>query len=349
MKDIFITGFPGFIAKHLVQELAQTPAYRITLLTHKSMYEKALSIFNTYSWKNQHRLVIGDITQKNVGLEESTSQELLRKTQVVFHLAAIYDLTVPEAAAQHVNVFGTKNMLDFFQASPALQHFNYISTCYVSGTRKGEIFEHELSKGQSFFNFYESTKNEAEVLVQQCKTKMPITIFRPSIVVGHSKTGETEKFDGPYVVLKFLHRIRWLLRLVPNLGFDHCEVNTIPIDYLISVLCNLGFEDLSLAKTYQVCDPTPPTTEEFFGDMVKMIGGVTPYHSSTLRTLILKLLHVPGISKITGITNQTLAYFAHPGYYRAGQLKNDLRNKTLRCPPYKSYYPILYHYLKEKL
>ncbi len=349
MKNVLITGFPGFIAKNLACELTRNPSYRLTLLTHKSMYEKAKSIFSAYSWHGEHQLIIGDITQKNLGLEESTSQELLHKTQVVFHLAAIYDLTVPEAAAQHVNVFGTKNMLDFFQASTALQHFNYISTCYVSGTRKGEIFEHELSQGQSFFNFYESTKNEAEVLIQKYKTTMPITIFRPAIVVGHSKTGETEKFDGPYVVLKFLHRIRWLLRLVPNLGFDHCEVNTIPVDYVVSVLCNLGFEDLSLGKTYQVCDPTPPTTEDFFENMVKMIGGVTPFHSNTLRILILKLLRVPGISKITGISCQTLDYFSHPGYYREGQLKNDLSNTGIRCPNYKSYYPILYRYLREKL
>ncbi|HLD73814.1 MAG TPA: SDR family oxidoreductase [Bdellovibrionota bacterium] len=349
MKEIFITGFPGFIAKHLVLELAKNPSYRITLLVHKSMYDKAQVLFTKHSWNNKHKLLVGDITQENLGLDTTKAREVREQTNIVFHLAAIYDLTVKETVAKHVNVFGTKNTLDFFSTSPALEHFNYISTCYVSGTRTGLIFAHELEKGKNFFNFYESTKHEAERIVQEYKTRLPITTFRPSIVVGHSQTGETEKFDGPYIVLKFLHRIRWLLRLVPNLGFKHCEVNTIPVDYLISVLVDLGFNTAARGKTYQVCDPHPPTTEEFFGEMVKMIGGVTPYKCSFLRSLILKLLRVPGVSKITGMTCQTLDYFSHPGCYREGELKKDLAHKQIKSPGYQTYYPILYRYMRENL
>ena len=56
--------------------------------------------------------------------------------------------------------------------------------------------------GQGFKNHYESTKFQAEVWVRELLDRVPTTILRPAIVVGDSRTGETEKFDGPYYVLR---------------------------------------------------------------------------------------------------------------------------------------------------
>ena len=38
--------------------------------------------------------------------------------------------------------------------------------------------------------------------------RIPTTIYRPAIVVGDSRTGETQKFDGPYYVLRFIDASR---------------------------------------------------------------------------------------------------------------------------------------------
>ena len=61
--------------------------------------------------------------------------------------------------------------------------------------------------GQGFKNHYESTKFQAEVWVRELLDRVPTTILRPAIVVGDSRTGETEKFDGPYYVLRALSRV----------------------------------------------------------------------------------------------------------------------------------------------
>ena len=85
--------------------------------------------------------------------------------------------------------------------------FHYVSTCYVSGRYSGVFGEEDLEKGQTFNNFYEETKYHAEVEVQKrMKNGFPATVYRPAIVVGDSHTGATQKFDGPYYV------IRWLLK-----------------------------------------------------------------------------------------------------------------------------------------
>ena len=345
MINVFLTGFPGFIGKRLALKLSENKDLVFPFLIHpsqKNLAEEALKDF-----KGKHRMVLGDITKTHFGLSQDLAKEIQTHTQVVFHLAAIYDLTVPKALAQQVNVWGTQNLLDFFSHSPILQRFNYISTCYVAGKEEGIVLPSRLKNTKGFHNFYESTKFEAEVIVEEKKTTMPITVFRPAIVVGDSKTGETDKFDGPYVVIRFLHKIRFFLRCVPNLGSRDCEVNTVPVDYLVSVMSYLSFEDQAVGKTYQICDPHSPSTEEFFEEIVYMIGGLRPFKNSFLKQIILKLLRLPGVDKITGITRQHLDYFSHQAKFRDENLDRDLRKSGISKPPYKKFYPILYQYMKE--
>ena len=75
------------------------------------------------------------------------------------------------------------------------------STAQVSGARSGVILEEELDCGQRFRNVYEETKFRAERMVRDAARRLPITILRPGIIVGDSKTGEIDKFDGPYYLL----------------------------------------------------------------------------------------------------------------------------------------------------
>ncbi len=348
---VFFTGFPGFIGKYLAHTLLeQHPDIQFLFLDHPTQLIKANDDFRSLNLDfKRHEIIPGDITNKQLGIEDpALIRRIQTEVQMVFHLAAIYDLTVPEKVAKRVNVQGTENILNFFSSSPALRRFNHISTCYVSGDQKGLITPDKLEEGQSFHNFYESTKHESEVLVKHRMNQMPITIFRPAIVVGHSKTGETDKFDGPYVVMKFLHRIRYLLRLVPNLGFKNCEVNTVPVDYVCQVMGYLAFQEKSKGKTYQISDQNPPTTEDFFGFIVKLIGGIAPFHFSALKNIILKILKIPQVAKITQITGQHLDYFTHEGQYRDPNLLNDLKGANIRPLKYTDFYPQLYDFMKNR-
>merc|ERR1711862_773430 len=104
--------------------------------------------------------------------------------------AAVYDLGMSRALGMKVNVQGTKNMTSFAKRCTSLKRFNYVSTCYVSGTYDGRFRETDLEVGQSFNNFYEETKYLAELEVKKCiqDDNLPCTIYRPAIVVGDSVT-----------------------------------------------------------------------------------------------------------------------------------------------------------------
>ena len=122
----------------------------------------------------------------------------------MWHLAAVYDLAVPKDIAWKVNVHGTDTFNQVVVQFPHLKRYMYFSTAYVAGKREGKLLETELIRPSGFKNHYEETKFEAELLVENLKEKIPVTIIRPGIVRGNSKTGETIKFDGPYFFINMI-------------------------------------------------------------------------------------------------------------------------------------------------
>src|SRR3954470_16725246 len=240
MATALVTGFPGFIGKRLVAKLAAgDPKLKIVALVEERMLEGAREAAAEISEK-QVEVVAADISKPFLGLSQSDHDALAQRAELVFHLAAIYDLAVPIEVAQKVNVDGTGNVLDLCAAAKKLERLVYISTAYVSGMRTGIVYEHELVMGQAFKNHYESTKFQAEVWVRQLMDRIPTTILRPAIVVGDSKTGETEKFDGPYYILRAISRAERLHRPVAQFGRSNAPFNVVPVDYVVAALVAAG-------------------------------------------------------------------------------------------------------------
>ena len=164
MGALFFTGFPGFIGKRLIKALVKEFDYeRVYLLVEPRMLERARREIENFD--NRFEIIPGDITQENLGIKKDIKSEITH----LFHLAAIYDLTVPFDPAYRVNVEGTKNVVEFAKKLRGLEKFVYFSTAYVSGARRGTIYEDELDKKQSFKNHYEHTKFLAELIVQKNK------------------------------------------------------------------------------------------------------------------------------------------------------------------------------------
>src|SRR5215211_5696420 len=216
MALALLTGFPGFIGKRLAAKLlADRPDLRIAALVEPRMMDAAQE---AAAGTEGMELVAGDIAQRRLGLDDATYDRLTSEVSHVFHLAAIYNLAVPLAVATRVNVGGTGNVLELCTAADGLERLAYVSTAYVAGTRTGVVYEHELVMGQRFKNHYESTKFQAEVWVRERMRQIPTTILRPAIVVGDSRTGETDKFDGPYYILRAIALAERARRPVAQFG-----------------------------------------------------------------------------------------------------------------------------------
>jgi thioester reductase-like protein len=291
-------------------------------------------------------LVEGDITTPDLGLS-SEDRGRASSSDIFWHLAAIYDLSVPLAAATRVNVDGTRHVLDLARRSAGLERFHYVSTCYVSGRYPGAFGEEDLEKGQSFNNHYERTKHHAEVAVRDAMSLgLPATIYRPSIVVGDSRTGETQKFDGPYYI------IRWILRqpgtaLVPALGDPSVtRVNLVPSDFVVEAILHLSALPHSRGRTYHLADPDPLTVAELLTVLSEATGKRIRTIRAPVASLRWALDHVPGLSRLTGLPAEAIDYFVHPTHYTAFQARADLDGSGLTVPRFASYATKLVDYMR---
>jgi len=124
MSTLFFTGYPGFLGSELLPRLLRrSPDANAVCLVQPKF--AVLARERAKPLGDRVRIVEGDITSPIDAVADDVTE--------IWHLAAIYDLSVKRDVGMRVNVDGTRHMLDFAQQCRALQHFHYVSTCYVSG------------------------------------------------------------------------------------------------------------------------------------------------------------------------------------------------------------------------
>jgi len=340
---IFFTGFPGFLGTRLVRSLAEADAdATFGLLVQPKFVDTARSVVDRIGLSDRAEILAGDITRRDLGLGERRA-EMAERTTAAFHLAAVYDLSIPRDIGWRVNVDGTRHVLDFLEQCPNLERFGYISTAYVSGLRTGTITEDDLAHNAGFKNFYEETKYHAEVLVQGRMDAVPTMIFRPAIVVGDSQTGETDKFDGPYFILNALQKLP-KITLMTRVGSGRQEVNLVPADFVINAMTALIADDDNLGTTFHLTDPRPLTTQEIMELFVDLLDKKVAY--VPVPPAVARAAMNTGVGKYLGISPELLDYFDHPAHYDSMNTQAALEGTGIECPALPSYAPQMVAYMK---
>ena len=345
-ETVFLTGFPGFIASRLLRRLARDDG-RFLLLVQPAFAERAqqeiVSIAQDAGRPIADFAVLsGDITEANLGLSPADLETARTESTIVFHLAAIYDLAVARDLALRVNVEGTRNVNDFARSLSHLRHYHYVSTCYVAGKRTGRILENELRHDAGFRNCYEETKHLAELEVEALKSELPLTIHRPAVVCGDSRTGETAKYDGIYYLIHYLLKWPSVLSTL-NIGNSEVALNLVPVDFVVEAMSTLARDPLAVGKTVQLADAQPLSTRELFDSISRCIGG----RVSRL-TLPVALVHtslmLPLAPKVTGLPHSAVPYFFLKQTYDTAQATALLKPHGIACPPFESYVRTIVEY-----
>jgi thioester reductase-like protein len=341
MATIFFTGFPGFLGAELLPRvLRRRPEASAVCLVQAKFAPVARARADILaerdpSLRGRIRLVQGDLTVPGLGLRSGD----LDTADVVeiFHLAAVYDLMVKREVGMAVNVDGTIHMLELAARCGRLERFQYVSTCYVSGRHPGLFLESDLEKGQAFHNFYEETKHRAEVEVRTRMAKgLPATIYRPAITVGDSRTGETQKFDGPYYVVQWISR-QARFAVMPTVGTLQDHVNVVPSDFVVGAIDALSGRAGSRGKTYQLADPRPLTVDALLRRIGEATGRTIVRIPLPLELAKGAIDRVPGVFWLMRIPSAAIDYFVHPARYDVRQAQADLVGTDVRCPPLTEY------------
>jgi NAD(P)-dependent dehydrogenase (short-subunit alcohol dehydrogenase family) len=251
----FVTGATGFIGRHLVERLLEREG-DVYVLTREGSTEKLERLRALPGAADRIKPVFGDLSEPRLGLDDA-AREQLAGVDHFFHLAAIYDITADETTNALANVGGTQNAVDLANALGA-KRFHHMSSIAVAGSYDGWFTEDDFDEGQEFPSPYHRTKYESEKLVRE-RLQVPWRVYRPSLVVGNSKTGEMDKIDGPYYFFKAIQKLRYALpEWFPLISLEFGRTNLVPVDYVAAAVDHIAHQDGLDGHAFHIVDPKPP-------------------------------------------------------------------------------------------
>ncbi len=215
---LLLSGATGFLGTELLARYLQETDRQIFAIVRadddahaqRRMDETLESAFGRpETYAGRVRALAGDMTLPGLGLDRAVAHDVADAVDEIVHGAAAVSFDLDLEQARAINVEGTRQMLELAEVCDrrgGLRRFTYVSTAYVAGTHKGRFGEDDLDVGQGFRNPYERSKFESEQLVRAAGEALPVTIVRPSIIVGDSRTGWTASFNVLYWPTRALAR-----------------------------------------------------------------------------------------------------------------------------------------------
>lgn len=285
-RTFFITGATGLLGTEVVSRLLTTTNDKLYVQVRARSASDAVNRLRTLWWDDPllaaatgHRVlpVTGDLTDDGFALDE----QLLAATTHVIHCAAETGLQKSHQELWQINVEGTRHIVQMAERMPRLERFTYVSTAYVAGTQSGLIME-ETPLPRHFYSLYEESKAEAERIVRA--SSLPLTVCRPGMIVGNSRTGRTRNFNTVYYVLKLM--LQGKLRVLPV--SKQQTVNVVPVDYVASEVATLTLNPRAAGMTFHLVAPARQLPQ--VGELVQ---AVTSWAKEHLHIDVPQPLYIP--------------------------------------------------------
>jgi long-chain acyl-CoA synthetase len=309
-STVLITGATGFLGTEITKRLLKNTNHQIIVLV------RGIDPLNRLSraWWEYPELIdgidrrihvyLGDITKEQFDLDEKDYKKLTHSVTHIIHTAADLRLNAPLIELRKTNVEGTGNVLKLayhIHIDHGLKRFSHISTAYVAGAREGSISEDSLTDDYGFRNNYEKTKFESELLVKN--SNLPVSIFRPGMIVGDSQSGYIKTFNTLYAPLKlYLTGKQRILPVKSNV-----KINLVPIDYVVDCVIRLTFNKDAEGLTFHLTAPvnSQPTVDELIKTVRKWVYQKLNYKLPQPLYLPLISLFIPNLLKISFLNFKT--------------------------------------------
>jgi nucleoside-diphosphate-sugar epimerase len=245
---IFLTGATGYIGAHVAANLLERYDSTLNVLVrgrdpHDAEVRlwQAMQLHMPFPKFYEHlqtriRIFRGDLTSSQLGLDRDSYERLVHTTDSVIHCAASLNRK-SEKSCLNVNLRGTLEVVQLARRSHyyhGLQRFSSVSTVAVAGKRSHEIVTEDraIEWERSDYDPYARTKKFCEHMVRELLPDIPLTIFRPSIVLGDSRYPETTQFD---MVRSFVFLAG--LTVLPFRAHD--KIDIVNVDFVADAIATL--------------------------------------------------------------------------------------------------------------
>ncbi|MBE9167114.1 thioester reductase domain-containing protein [Pleurocapsales cyanobacterium LEGE 06147] len=272
---ILLTGATGFLGAFLLNKLLQQTSADIycliraenTTLAQKRL-ENKLKSYLLWDESFHQRIIpiIGDLSQPLLGLSTNRFEEIASVVDVIYHNGAWVNFTYPYSQLKAANVLGTQEVLRL--AAIRVKPVHFISTIGVVGAAdpKLETVKEDtpIDISENIESGYTQSKWVAEKLVTIARDRgIPVSIYRPGRISGHSQTGVCNPDDHTF------RMIRGCIQLgsVPQ---DDSLVNLTPVDYAVGAIVHLSSQPELLGKTFHIFNPQPTPWKEVVNSVISL-------------------------------------------------------------------------------
>jgi NAD(P)-dependent dehydrogenase (short-subunit alcohol dehydrogenase family) len=354
----FVTGATGFIGRNLVELLLERDG-TIYVLVREGSQGRLAELRNRWGVDEERVVgVVGDLSQRRLGVSDEDVERLKGNVDHLFHLAAIYDMKADAESQRVANVEGTRHMVELAEGVEA-GRVHMVSSIAAAGLYRGTWREDMFDEAQDLDTHpYFRTKHESERVVRE-ECGRPWRVYRPGIVVGNSETGEMDKIDGPYYFFKLIRRIRQVVPAwMPMPGVEGREINIVPVDFVVKAMDHIAHLDGLDGRAFSLTDPDPLTA----GQVIDVFARAAHAPQSTVRApaqatealgplLAVALGNVPFANAATdrmlddfGIPRSVLMYLNYPTHFDSRRTQAALAGSGIKVPPLEAYAGKLWDY-----
>jgi NAD(P)-dependent dehydrogenase (short-subunit alcohol dehydrogenase family) len=361
--DYFVTGASGFIGKRLVRKLLARPGSTVYFLTRSNDPEKLAALYAFWDVDKSRAIpVVGDLKDPHLGVAKAEQKKLKGKIDHFFHLAALYDLGASAEEDEAVNIAGTRNTLALVEALGA-GRFHHMSSIAAAGMFEGIFREDMFEEAENLEHPYFRTKHEAEGIVRK-ECKVPWRIYRPSSVVGDSRSGEMDKIDGPYYFFKVIQKLRRILPpWMPTVGLEGGRINIVPVDFVVDAMDHIAHLEGQDGKCFHLTDPHPHRV----GDVLQIFARAAHAPDMGMRINAALLGFIPrgvkkslmaltpvrrirnALMKDLGLPDDVLDFINYPTRFDCRETERALSGTGIAVPPLEDYAWRLWDYWERHL
>ncbi|MBB2910235.1 thioester reductase-like protein [Streptosporangium becharense] len=284
-REVLLTGGTGFLGAFLLGELLTSTRADVRCLVRAeddagafTRLREALRRYGLWQDGFERRIVPvrGDLADAGLGLTEEDRADLARRVDAIYHCGAVVNVVHPYSRLRAANVDGTKEIIRLADMSGRAP-LHYVSTIGVfeGAGRPGRPIGELDPPGppSAIRQGYAQSKWVGERLVAHAaEAGIPVTIHRPSRIVGHSATGACQTDDYLWRVMKAC------VQLGSCPADLRSPVDLVPVDYVSAAIVALTTRPGAIGRTFHLVGAEPVEMNrllEYVRDFGYDLAGVT--------------------------------------------------------------------------
>jgi len=323
-RTTLMTGATGFLGSFVLRDLLSR-GHRVVAMLRAPLDKSRGRLFTLLGQLDldaKRCLESGQLSLIEGALPDHLPEPTWGRTDDIVHNAASLDLFANgNGDPFHTNVNGTEALIRWADAH-GVRDIHTVSTAYTCGWNDGCIREDFHHPEPEFQTDYERSKWQAESLFRQWSQGpgRTLTVFRPSFLVGDSRTGYTTQFGGFYQFARLVSVLKQRYRDPNNGDITHIPLripgrpedvqNVVPVDFVSRVIAEVVLNPAFHGRIYHLTNPEPPTNdmmkrcyEDYFGleggyfaEADEVVGKCTPAESllwDQYHLLTPRVVHTP--------------------------------------------------------